>query len=618
MEASLLKNKPNGGLYMKKIKFLFILFAAIFLGSCEIETNLDDDNSTSGSGSASVEDSTSSSASGSSYSSEQNIYIKLSGEYSTDNTKWLDIEAASSSSEAAALFDESARVYYTMYDGESTGVIRVDLSDVTAETAIYLYGSMTSGGVKVQTSTSYETGIYLNDVEITSSNFPCLECTKAGAVSLFLSGTNTFEDGRSYGTGYGEEYSTTSGTYTDEDGQSQSYTVVQKAEQNGSDAKGTLFAKGNLTICGDGSLSIEQSYKHCIASKSILTIENGSFDLTSNGKCGLYGDCGVEISGGDISFSGTGSISSSTCRKAHGIKTDTDTYSDSYVYISGGSIDIEAYNGKGINTSIVKISGGEVRASITGTTSYTSNSAGTLEAFGGFGGSSGPGSSSSSSTYTYYDADGVSVTESISFAPEGIEAESSIAISGGSTYVYALDDGLNASNTGASLKISGGFLYVEAKGDGLDSNGNITISGGTVVVSQNDSGNSPIDCGDSYSFSVSGSSAIVFAMGSSNMFSESIPSSTSIPMIYSTSISGSGSLGVDGIIGVSSPLSYGAAVLVSPSLTSGTSYKFLKSGTISGTECMSDTGVYCPASISGGSSVSATATTSSSSSSSRW
>ena len=155
---------------------------------------------------------------------------------------------------------------------------------------------------------------------------------------------------------------------------------------------------------------------------------------------------------------------------------------------------------------------------------------------------------------------------------------------------------------------------MKAQGDGLDSNGNITISGGVTVVSQTGNGNSPIDCGDgSYSFKVTGTSATVFAMGGSGMFSESIPSSTSIPMIYSTNCSGSTSLGVNGIIALSSPQSYGAAILISNSLTSGSSYNFVKGGTISGTLYNSDAGVYFPATISSGTSVSATATTSSSS-----
>jgi hypothetical protein len=293
------------------------------------------------------------------------------------------------------------------------------------------------------------------------------------------------------------------------------------------------------------------------------------------------------VNGGDISFSGKGIISSSDMRKANGFKTDDDNYTSSYVKITGGKTSVTTYNGKGINAPVVAISGGENIFTVTGTTSYSERT----------------------STGSWYDADGVKESGTVKFSPEGIESTSSISFSGGSTIVSAPDDGINVSNNGGSLTISGGFLYVKAQGDGLDSNGNITISGGITVVSQTGNGNSPIDCGDGYKFTVTGTSATVFAMGGNGMFSESIPSSTVSPMIYSTSCSGSSSLGVNGIIALKAPQSYQAALLVSSSLTSGSSYSFVKGGTVSGTVYNTSAGVYFPASISGGTSVPCTATT---------
>lgn len=75
---------------------------------------------------------------------------------------------------------------------------------------------------------------------------------------------------------------------------------------------------------------------------------------------------------------------------------------------------------------------------------------------------------------------------------EGIES-AVIRISGGKTEVKSSDDGLNASDgspqgamgnasSGVELDISGGTVYVNADGDGLDSNGDMKISGGTVLV----------------------------------------------------------------------------------------------------------------------------------------
>lgn len=75
---------------------------------------------------------------------------------------------------------------------------------------------------------------------------------------------------------------------------------------------------------------------------------------------------------------------------------------------------------------------------------------------------------------------------------EGIEG-AVIEISGGKIDLTSEDDGLNGSDGsyqggmgtmagGVNVNISGGELHVNAQGDGLDSNGNLTISGGTVIV----------------------------------------------------------------------------------------------------------------------------------------
>ncbi|MBQ5999054.1 MAG: carbohydrate-binding domain-containing protein [Treponema sp.] len=571
-------------------------------------------SSSTSSSSSSSTSSASATASGTSFTANNVIYINLTdAKISSDNVSYSQL-----STSATSFFDKTVKVKFIEdSNGVSTGVIQINAKSITENLAVHFTGILSEGGVKIQTSTDHETGIYLNGATINSTNYPCIDITKGGAATVFLSGTNTLVDGRKYGTGYGEEYSTNEGdTYTDDD-ETKTCTVSQSVEKNGSDSKGTLYCKGGLTICGDGTLSITQAYKNCIASKDgYLTIESGTYILknytsdSNTGKNGLFGAQGIIVNGGTITFDGKGIVTQSDLRKANAFKTDDDDYPESYVKINGGTINAVTYNGKGINAPKIYITGGTNKFIVTGVTDFVKDN---------------------KRTGSYYDADGVLVkctgnsstsTDSntiyLSFAPEGIEGDSIIDISGGTTIVSAYDDGVNVSATGGNLNISGGFLYVSAKGDGLDSNGNITISGGITVVSQTGGGNSPIDCGDgSYKFTITGSSATVFAMGSSDMFSESKPSSTSIPYICSTSLgSSSSSLGVNGIIGITSPQTYAAAILISPELTNGTSYSFIKNGTVSGTEYVSDTGIYFPASVSGGTSYSATATTQASSSSS--
>ena len=72
-------------------------------------------------------------------------------------------------------------------------------------------------------------------------------------------------------------------------------------------------------------------------------------------------------------------------------------------------------------------------------------------------------------------------------AYEGLEANI-FNVSGGSTYVYATDDGMNATKGKASpaINVSGGLLDIEVPTngdtDGIDSNGTFSQSGGVVIV----------------------------------------------------------------------------------------------------------------------------------------
>lgn len=103
---------------------------------------------------------------------------------------------------------------------------------------------------------------------------------------------------------------------------------------------------------------------------------------------------------------------------------------------------------------------------------------------------------------------------------EGIEAET-IDISGGTTTITALDDGVNATNSNLSesqqakvcqINISGGRLDVTVNPsgdrDGIDSNGGIKITGGIVITrGPNSQMASPIDAANA--ISITGGTVIV-------------------------------------------------------------------------------------------------------------
>lgn len=131
----------------------------------------------------------------------------------------------------------------------------------------------------------------------------------------------------------------------------------------------------------------------------------------------------------------------------------------------------------------------------------------------------------------------IAITESY----EGLEGLT-ITIGGGDIRLCADDDGLNAAGgndqsgfggmggrpgghggfggdmfgaaSDSYIEISGGNLFVDANGDGIDSNGNLTISGGYIVVEgPTNGGNGSLDYGGSGSLSggtimISGSSGM--------------------------------------------------------------------------------------------------------------
>lgn len=443
------------------------------------------------------------SASGAAYfSSQADLYINVSDcTYSEDNSTFTTISTSEAETSQAAL------IALESSDGTSTGQLNINLENVSENIIISFSGTNDTdiiGGIRIQTDGNTEVGVCLSDITFTSTDFPCLEITKGAPASVKLEGSNTFTDGRKFGYGYGDSASTCASS--------------RIANANGSDSKGSLYCKGSMTICGDGSLSVTQAYKNCIASKAVLTIDEGSLSLTSDGKNGLYADSSVVINDGTISFSGSGEISSSNFRKCNGIATETDD-SGSSVYINGGQLDISTYNGKGINSSLVYINGGTNTFNVTGVTGYTDDDG---------------------KTASYYDADGTYNEDvSVAFSAEGIEGASLVQITGGSTCVNSTDDGINVSDDSAAFYLKDGSLYVySTKGDGIDCNGNLYLQGGAAVSYAPTGSEDAFDCGENKKIYLSGGT-IAGTSGSSNCVNN-ISISGSQRLLYFSSSSGMG------------------------------------------------------------------------------
>ncbi len=157
----------------------------------------------------------------------------------------------------------------------------------------------------------------------------------------------------------------------------------------------------------------------------------------------------------------------------------------------------------------------------------------------------------------------------------------------GYTYIYAEDDGINATSDTLTSGISmnfhdGATIYANAEGDGIDSNGDITMDGGDLIVAGPSSGgNGSLDFDGSFTFT----GGNLLAVGSNSM--AQVPSTNSVNALsYSTSSWSKGSTyslycgEKEFSIALPKNLSSVSFIVQSPSLTTGSSIEVVKGATI--------------------------------------
>ncbi|MCC6228860.1 MAG: carbohydrate-binding domain-containing protein [Phycisphaerales bacterium] len=200
------------------------------------------------------------------------------------------------------------------------------------------------------------------------------------------------------------------------------------------------------------------------------------------------------------------------------------------------------------------------------------------------------------------DINGGTITVNPSY--EGAEA-SHITITNGTLRVTSTDDGINASGgTSNWIHINGGYVVVNASGDGIDSNGAITMSGGTVLVNgPTADNNAPLDYDTT--FQISG--GLLVAAGSAGMAQAPSSSSTqrSIKITYSAAKAAGTMAHIQKTSGGADILTfvpskqYRSLVVSSPAFTSGLSCQLYRGGTSSGMllDGLYTGGVYTPGTL---------------------
>ena len=389
--------------------------------------------------------------------------------------------AGTSTSNTAAGQTLDAQTHYTNEDltWDSSGEKTIDLANPTATDGVSVENgtiTITSGGtyrltgeysgqVKIEAAKTDTVRLVLDNAKITNSTGAAINVVSAGEAIIYTaSGTaNTVADEANY-------------TATGDD-----------------DPDAAIYSTANLTLTGEGSLSVKGAYEEGIHTTGGLVIASGTLEVNA-ANTGIKGKDYVDITGGivnvtaaqdGIKSTNTDDESMGFTRLSAGSVTvsagDDGLKAPHTLEISGGTLNIEKSN-EGIEAQYINILDGDVtvnstddgiNASLKDSSSDTSSDTTSGTAAAGqqtqqnqngqaqqapAGGGAAPGGSQGSTGQN----------QNMPQPP----TDGTMPGGGGGTFEVV----------DAAINISGGTVTVNAEGDGIDSNGTATFSGGTVTV----------------------------------------------------------------------------------------------------------------------------------------
>jgi hypothetical protein len=282
-----------------------------------------------------------------------------------------------------------------------------------------------------------------------------------------------------------------------------SLNVSGNASKGLSSKKDIVINGGNITVETSGATVLEASGSgydpsYCTAAKADgnISVSGGTITITSlkaaNGGKGLSADGNITVAGGYINITTAGDGATYT-----GETGARDSYSaaciksDKNISLLGGKITCNSSGsaGKGISADgmlIIGVAGANndalvITASTTGQKFLVSGSTG---------GGRAPGGNMDNADYAnpkIIKSEGNLTVNSGTLrligttdGGEGLESKATLTINGGYMEISTYDDCLNAAT---HIQINGGTVYARASGnDAIDSNGDIAIADGTLIV----------------------------------------------------------------------------------------------------------------------------------------
>ena len=420
-----------------------ILSAAMLLSGCTSANQVSDTTNTGTE--AQAQQSQSSAQGGSS-----NNYSASSGSIEVST---LDVSDMFSERDSKTDYNESECVLITL-NGDAaecsgSGVTIEDGTIIIKEAGSYLLRGSYNGSIRVEAAEDEKVQIILDNVTLKQTGTAAIYGKTADKIFL------TMAEGSSNQIINAGEF--------------------QAIDDN--DIDGAIYSKCDMTLNGNGTLTVSSEKGHGIVSKDDLKITSGTYVVTA-GAHGISGKDSIRILDGKLTITsvkdGLHSGNDEDADKGYvyiaggtiTIQSDDDgIHGESRVLIAGGTVDIQKCV-EGIEAAIVEITDGDVNVCASDDGINATDGSG--DSFGGgqnFRGGQGFNGSQSN--------------EGNSNSSKG-EDTNSEKTSNRITNVYIL--------------ISGGKVVVDAQGDGIDSNGALYVTGGEVYVNgPENSGNGALD-----------------------------------------------------------------------------------------------------------------------------
>ena len=241
-------------------------------------------------------------------------------------------------------------------------------------------------------------------------------------------------------------------------------TTNQLTDKEGGEQKGCMIVKGHSEFEGAGMLTIHARGKHAYKGDEYVLLKKstGQIDILCSGKDGIHLDDYLEMKGGILNITTTGSGYWDEEDQKTKAPSCINTVGD--VVINGGKLTLTSTGdgGKCIKSdAAIMIKDGEINATTTGARYI----------YEGYEGDKG-------------DID--NIPDDYKNSPKAIAAQSDLCIDGGMITIRTTQDGGEGLESKNTLTINDGTLQISTYDDCVNSAGDLSIHGGTMLLNSLD------------------------------------------------------------------------------------------------------------------------------------